>query len=206
MNPDHVEVVTPAEHTRRSHAVYRKQLDPNAVPSAVYVLLAQMALAPRHVAVPDAPVEQRCSVTYCAKRRVARGWCTGHYQRAKKEGRCPPRATLAQRFWAKVDKNGPVSSLCPDRGPCWLWRGALSTKTRYGSFGPGPNGQPVVGAHRISYYLTHGSFPPRPLDLDHVCRVRHCVNPSHLEPVTRLENVRRGRAYERAKTQQPIAP
>jgi hypothetical protein len=30
------------------------------------------------------------------------------------------------------------------------------------------------------------------LDLDHLCRVRHCVNPAHLEPVTRAENLRRG--------------
>jgi len=46
-------------------------------------------------------------------------------------------------------------------------------------------------AHRVAYYCSHGPIPEG-LVLDHLCRNRGCVNPSHLEPVTNWENVLRG--------------
>jgi hypothetical protein len=46
-------------------------------------------------------------------------------------------------------------------------------------------------AHRISYKEFIGPIPEG-LVIDHKCRTRHCVNPDHLEPVTSLENTRRG--------------
>jgi hypothetical protein len=54
----------------------------------------------------------------------------------------------------------------------------------------GRNG-PNVSIHRYIYELFSGPIPVG-LVLDHLCRVRHCVNPEHLEPVTIAENVRRG--------------
>jgi hypothetical protein len=50
------------------------------------------------------------------------------------------------------------------------------------------------GAHRIAYELA-GLTVPDGLVIDHLCRVRHCVNPAHMEPVTSIENTRRGRGY-----------
>lgn len=47
------------------------------------------------------------------------------------------------------------------------------------------------GAHRISYEMLIGPIPSG-LQLDHLCRVRHCVNPQHLEPVTNRVNSLRG--------------
>lgn len=79
------------------------------------------------------------------------------------------------RFWAKVDKNG--------LNGCWLWTAALHPDG-YGRFEHRP-------AHRIAWEFIKGPVPEG-LELDHLCRVRPCVNPSHLEPVTRRENVRRG--------------
>lgn len=76
---------------------------------------------------------------------------------------------------------------------CWPWLGAL-TSGGYGSVGVD---SAVKTAHRVVYELLVGPVPEG-LDLDHLCRNRWCVNPDHLEPVTRPENVRRGHAARRA--------
>jgi hypothetical protein len=83
-----------------------------------------------------------------------------------------------ERFWRFVEKL--------DNG-CWAWKGAKSS-SGYGKFWSGTR---EMVAHRFGYELLVGEIPPG-LDLDHLCRVRDCVNPDHLEPVTRQENLRRG--------------
>lgn len=94
---------------------------------------------------------------------------------------------VAVRFWAKVDKT-PT---------CWLWTGA---KTGSGGYGVIRLGDTLVRAHRFAYEAMVGPIPDG-LVLDHLCRVRACVNPGHLEPVTTQENVLRGEgpAASRAK-------
>ena len=84
--------------------------------------------------------------------------------------------SLRERFWAKVDKTAT----------CWLWVAGKDSKG-YGTFWIG---DATRGAHRVSYELTHGTIPAG-LELDHLCRVRNCVNPDHLEPVTHIVNTRR---------------
>lgn len=98
-----------------------------------------------------------------------------------------------QRFWAKVDKNGPVSEYRPDLGQCWLWLGGISSDG-YSRFREGAVGSKTVGGHRWSYIHLVGPIPPG-LHLDHLCRVRHCVNPQHLEPVTCAVNLLRGESF-----------
>jgi hypothetical protein len=72
---------------------------------------------------------------------------------------------------------------------CWLWDGRL-LESGYGQY---KDGGQVWQAHVWFWVQRHG---PVPLgrELDHTCRNRRCVNPDHLEPVTHVENVRRGRA------------
>ena len=87
--------------------------------------------------------------------------------------------TLPDRFWDKVQME-------PNTG-CWLWDGHVGAN----GYGQIKGKLKVMGAHRFSYEGHIGQIPDG-LDLDHLCRVRSCVNPAHLEPVTRKENARRG--------------
>ena len=97
-----------------------------------------------------------------------------------------PTRSLEERFWAKVDKT---------QDGCWVWTAHIDPRG-YGRFGG-------KLAHRVAYALAHGSAPR---ELDHTCRIRSCVNPAHLDPVTHAENVQRGdagrvnAARERSKT------
>lgn len=90
------------------------------------------------------------------------------------------RGTLEERFWAKVSKDGD--------GGCWLWTGSRRG-TGYGYISVGRRKN--APAHRVSYAINVGAIP-NGLHIDHLCRVRHCVNPAHLEPVTCKENIIRG--------------
>jgi hypothetical protein len=89
-----------------------------------------------------------------------------------------PRKTMEQRFWEKVDKTET----------CWLWTAAKFKKDGYGMFYVKNN--KIIASHIWSWTTLNGPVPDG-LELDHLCRVRHCVNPDHLEPVTHHENVLR---------------
>ena len=80
---------------------------------------------------------------------------------------------------------------------CWLWGGYIKPEG-YGHF---RDGVKTVRAHRWAYEFVHGAIPGG-MQLDHLCRVRHCVNPNHLEPVTPVENTRRGETGEAARKRQ----
>jgi hypothetical protein len=71
--------------------------------------------------------------------------------------------------------------------PCWIWQLA---KDRDG-YGQKKVGGRQVKAHRFFYEQKHGKIPDG-LEPDHLCRVRACVNPDHLDPVTPTVNHRRG--------------
>ena len=80
-----------------------------------------------------------------------------------------------------------------DRGhdtPCWIWQRYIDHKHGYGIVTVWPNPKLQL-AHRVFYKLYRGHLPDdKPLD--HLCRVRCCVNPQHLEIVTTAINTQRG--------------
>ena len=73
-------------------------------------------------------------------------------------------------------------------GKCIIWAGAL-TQDGYGKLSW--NRKRSRLAHRAAWEEIHGPVPIG-LELDHLCRVRACVNPDHLEAVTHRENILRG--------------
>jgi hypothetical protein len=91
-------------------------------------------------------------------------------------------ATEAERFWLYVDKS-PLTG-------CWHWTGGKD-RGGYGDFRNTVGAH--VRAHRYAYESLVGPIPDG-LQIDHLCRVRHCVNPSHLEPVTARVNTLRSKA------------
>jgi hypothetical protein len=82
--------------------------------------------------------------------------------------------------------DGRPCFVCDPDG-CWLWQGARNSGG-YPQLGLGGKTQ---YAHRVYFAALVGVIPDG-MQLDHLCRRRACVNPSHLEVVSQRENIRRG--------------
>lgn len=134
-----------------------------------------------------------CKVSDCDNDSHARGWCTRHYSRWYVNGTTKLK-TEQDRFWSKVEKTDT----------CWLWKtGRFSTG--YGMFSVGSRlNNKCVLAHRYAYNQLYGEYPPKGMHIDHLCRIRHCVNPAHLEVVTPRENTIRGKSVTHRKSKLPM--
>jgi hypothetical protein len=103
-------------------------------------------------------------------------WCPAHEARLRRHGDLrvgvPVREhgrSESERFWAFVEKTET----------CWLWTGHLNR----GGYGVFTVGRAPRGAYVFAYVEAFGPIPIG-LQIDHLCRVRRCVRPSHLEAVT----------------------
>lgn len=126
-----------------------------------------------------------CAMDECSAPIKAVGLCGKHYERKRVHGDPSVKLTaygdsLPQRLASKVVMDGGLLG-------CWLWQANIDI---YGYAIVKVDGKNRK-AHRVAYELFIGPIPEGH-DADHLCRVRHCVNPLHIEPVTSAENQRRG--------------
>lgn len=102
----------------------------------------------------------------------------------------PERVLNRVRSRASIDSNG-----------CWIWPGTTSG-SGYGVISWSESGEIHRWVtHRVTFTSLVGPIPAG-LELDHLCRVRRCCNPAHLEPVTRRENLIRSASIVAARAAQ----
>lgn len=161
VNPAHLEAVPRRENIARGHGGDSWGYVPEPVPVKLKV---------------EKPL---ACVNGCDKPLYKRNLCRPCYRKWLRDPSVerPSQRTPEQRFWAKVRKTET----------CWLWTASVNAGTGYGQFAH-RHGEPV-DAHRFSYELASGAIPYKH-DVHHKCHTRHCVNPAHLEAVTRADNLR----------------
>jgi hypothetical protein len=120
-----------------------------------------------------------CTIPECTSFVVGRGLCRKHYMRVARSGSIETfRFDPEKRFWSKVEKTET----------CWNWTAAL--QNGYGRVVTQQRPTRTTMAHRYSYEMHVGPIPDG-MTIDHLCLNRKCVNPDHLEVVSRSENTKR---------------
>lgn len=120
------------------------------------------------------------------------GFCAKHYRRAYRHGDATATSRIVGDDEARFESYlsvGTAPGHAAELGECWLWTGLL-TRDGYGVMA---SDLPTSSAHRWSY-RHHVAPLIEGLELDHLCRVRRCVNPWHLDQVTHAVNVARAQA------------
>jgi hypothetical protein len=117
---------------------------------------------------------------FCGEKTIARDLCWRHYQRQRRTG--STELQPKRDFWSWVDRSAGEDA-------CWPWKGFVAGNG-YGSYHSGY-------AHREAWRLTRGPIPAG-LTIDHLCWVRHCCNPGHMQLLTAGENAARKKPKTRA--------
>ena len=126
-----------------------------------------------------------CTYPNCDMPFLANGLCSGHWHQMRRNGILKP---LRKRFPTMIDTLEHYS----DRsGEHWLWLGFINPKG-YGVVKTRGRNSTML-AHKAAYIEYIGPVPDG-MEIDHVCRVRHCIrpHPEHIEAVTHAVNCQRG--------------
>lgn len=138
-----------------------------------------------------------CCYEGCARPVNARGMCSTHYMRQRRDGLLPvgtrAPAPVEVRFWRQVKKSDG----------CWQWLGRCRTAKGYAQIGLGGRGGKHMLVHRFSYELHNGPIPDG-LVVMHACDNPACVNPAHLSLGTHSDNTRDAVAKGRWKAIPPL--
>ena len=131
-----------------------------------------------------------CSISGCAKRHLARSWCSLHYQAWKRHGH----PLAGGRKYA--DPEEAFAARTEWRGECLVWNGATD-RLGYTSIQVAGT---VRSAHRYAWEREHGPIPAGKY-VDHSCHNPSCVNVEHLRLATPQENSRNKRG---ARSDNPL--
>lgn len=106
--------------------------------------------------------------------------------------------SVAERFWRRVNKNGPIPPHRPEIGECWIWTGSTASDG-YGRAYAWGKSWPT---QQLAWRLTHGVIPTGSWGLHH-CDNPPCVRPTHIFLGTQTDNMRdmaaKGRASKRGR-------
>lgn len=143
----------------------------------------------QHNGLPLKPIDRRakqdkvCTFGGCKNLISGKGLCTGHLKQVVRgvalTTLIDQYRPLEERFWEKVDKNGPDG--------CWLWTATCRGPREYQYGSISLRGR-MLSAHRVSWELA-GNALVEGLVIDHMCHTRRCVNPAHLQQVTPKQNM-----------------
>ena len=140
-----------------------------------------------------------CDQPGCDRRHYGHGLCKTHWKRQANQRPCQHPGCVSTSWGADLCRAHAAEqrhlwSLIEITGCCWLWSG--TTWNGYGRLKH--RGQRRL-AHRLVYELLVGPIPDG-LSLDHLCAIKTCVNPDHLQPVTLPENAVRAHQHARHDT------
>lgn len=144
------------------------------------------------------PSQSTCSIEGCLSKAHSRGWCSLHWSRWHRWGdpaaevriRGTKPKPISERFFAFVNRDGPIPEHRPELGKCHVWTGATDSKG-YGQIGSGSQVDGTrghVAAHRQAWEFEHGPVPEG-LSVLHHCDNPPCVRGSHLFVGTHLDNM-----------------